>query len=110
VAQNEQLVMQAEEDHDLIHHLQEHIHELQLEGEVDPALQAPPPPPELPEQGDTAMEETPGIQATPVYSDSESVNQPPPPPRRAPCYGWISEESDSEGEEDPEERIFYMTP
>jgi hypothetical protein len=107
MAQNEQLVMQAEENHDLVHHLQEQIHDLQLEVEADPALQAPPPPPELPEQGDTDIEEEPGTQAIPAYSDSESVNQ-PPPPRRAPCYGWISEES--EEEEDPEERIFYMTP
>jgi hypothetical protein len=109
VAQNEQLVMDAEENHDLIHDLQEQVHDLQLEVEADPALQAPPPPPELPEQGGTAIEEEPGTQAIPAYSDSESVNQ-PPPPHRAPCYGWISEESESEEEEDPEERIFYMTP
>jgi len=133
----ERAAMQGQVDQHMavIGSLEERVYDLEVEndnlmqeqeGVWAEEPQIPNPPEELPDQGDSGLDDSPGPPVEPQLSDQEEPVAPVPQPQvPGPAYGWISEEEDTEEEldemngeeeigdeeeteeEEPEERIFY---
>jgi hypothetical protein len=137
----ERAAMQGQVDQHMavIGSLEERVYDLEVEndnlmqeqeGVWAEGPQANHPPGELPDQGDSGLDDSPGPPVEPPSSDQEQeepVAPVPQPQIPGPAYGWISEEEDTEEEldemngeeevgdeeeteeeeEEPEERVFY---